>query len=171
MSLAGVRSFRGDEYQFQVALDWVVRLLTDDDVLSVQVESLGAVGEGPPVVDDVVVRLTDRTVYVQAKKNHPKRGVWSLGDGVLRAELVKARDQLEADERGEAHVCSQSPFGELEQLCDEARYFPDYAAFAATAPGTLKAALARFADVVDRDPPTAFRARPPGANEADARLR
>ncbi len=156
MSLAGVRSFRGDEYQFQVALDWTVRLLTDDDVLSVQAESLGAVGDAPPMVDDVVVRLADRTVYVQAKKNHPKRGVWSLRDSVLQAELVKACDQLDEDARGEAWIYSQSPFGELEQLCDEARYFPDYDSFVSKAPATLGEALGRFAGVVERDQPSAF---------------
>ena len=151
MSLPGIRSHRGDAYQFQVALEWVVRLLTDPDVLSVQVESLGGIGEAPPTVDDVVVRRADRTLYVQAKKNHPKRRVWTMGDDVLRAELVKARDQLEADVQGEAWFYSQSPFGDLEQLCDEARYFPDYAAFEAGAPGTLRSALDTFAGVVERD--------------------
>ncbi len=156
MSLAAVRSFRGDEYQLQVALDWVFRLLSDDDVLSVQVESLGAVGHAPPRIDDIVVRRRDRTIYIQAKKNHPKREVWSLRDAVLQAELVKARDQLESDAGAEVRVYSQSPFGAFEQLCDEARYFPDYAAFVAEAPGTLRATLASYAAVIERDTAAAF---------------
>lgn len=156
MSLAGVRSSRGDEYQVQVALDWIVRLLMDDEVLSVQVESLGIDGEVPPSVDDVVVRLVDRTIYVQAKKNHPARNVWSLSDPVLQAELVKGRGQLEADSDGEVWIYSQSPFGRFEQLCDEAPYYPDHTAFSADVPQTLLDSLRRFAEVIDRDAPTAF---------------
>ena len=77
MSLAGIRSARGDAYQIQVALDWTIRLLTDPDVLSVQFESLGGADGGlPPLVDDVVIQTAERTIYVQAKKNEPARGVW-----------------------------------------------------------------------------------------------
>ena len=157
MSLPGIRSARGDAYQVQVALEWTIRLLTDRDIVSVQFESLGDPDGGlPPRVDDVVVRTDERTVYIQAKKNEPARGVWVLTNPKLAPELVKAREQLERDPAGEAWFYSQSPFGRFEQLVEEARLFPTYAAFAAAAADVVTETLDTLARVVSRDAEAAF---------------
>ena len=152
MSLAGIRSARGDAYQVQVALDWVLRLLTDDDVESVQFESVGSPrGGAAPRVDDVVAHRRSGTVYIQAKKNEPARGIWSVTDPKLVPELVKAREQLERDRTGEVWLYSQSPFGRLDQLVEETRIYPTYEAFSAGASVGMMAVLESLSDIVDRD--------------------
>ncbi len=158
MSQAGARSERGDEYQLRVALPWVVRLWTDPSVVAVQTESLGMPGDGvPPPVDDVVVVFADgRRLYLQAKKNHPDFGMWSVKDASLRPELVKARDQLERDANWTVQFVSRSPFGELHKLAEGARDYPDAATFAADAPATLTGPLASLAKLWDRSEEIAF---------------
>jgi hypothetical protein len=141
MSQAGARSERGDKYQLRVALPWSVRLWTDPAVIAVQVESLGMPGDaGVPRVDDIVVELADGSrIYVQAKKNHPEFGTWSLRDRTLGAELIKARDQLEREgtlTRSIVRFYSRSPFGALHRLAEGARDYPDHETFSADAPQT-----------------------------------
>ena len=56
MSLAGTRSSQGDEYQLRVALHWLIRLLEDNSIRGIQVESVGLPEHDLTVtVDDVVV--------------------------------------------------------------------------------------------------------------------
>jgi hypothetical protein len=161
MSQAGARSGRGDEYQLRIATQWIVRLWTDPEVVAVQAESLGMPGDGAvPSVDDVVVELSDgRRIYVQAKKNHPDHGTWSLRDCGLLSELIKARDQLEQEGTGGGSIVrfySRSPFGALHKLAEGSRDYPDEGAFSADAPATLRTELQTLAGIWDRSPVEAF---------------
>jgi hypothetical protein len=161
MSQAGARSERGDEYQLRVALRWIVRLWTDPAVAAVQVESLGMPGDARgPLVDDIVVELADGLrIYVQAKKNEPKFGIWSFRDRALRSELLKTRDQLEREVPGSRSVVrfySRSPFGTLTRLAEGARDYPGYEPFAADAPNTLTGDLNALARQWDRSADVAF---------------
>lgn len=159
MSIAGTRSSQGDEYHLRVALHWTIRLLVDPAVKALQSESTGLPGEEPYVsVDDVVILLTDgRRIYVQAKKNESGHATWSLGNSRLQEEILKARDQLEGDARAQVYFYSQTPFGDLHRLAEDARIFPDYGAFASGASGATKQILARFARIVGRDEAAALR--------------
>ncbi len=40
MSIAAIRSHRGDEYQVCIALHWLIHLLSEEDIEWVQVESI-----------------------------------------------------------------------------------------------------------------------------------
>lgn len=161
MSQAGARSGRGDEYQLRIAMQWIVRLWTDPDVVVVQAESLGMPGDGAvPTIDDVIVELSDgRRIYIQAKKNHPGHGIWSLRDRGLRSELTKARDQLEREGPGGSGIVrfySRSPFGALHNLAEGALDYPDLGAFSVDAPGTLKDELKALAEHWERSPADAL---------------
>ena len=158
MSLAGTRSSQGDEYQLRVALNWLVRLLKDNSIRCIQVESLGVPGNDYVVtVDDVVVLYQDgRACFIQAKKNQPKHRYWSLSDNVLRDELRKARDQLETKENSEVHFYSRSPFGELKALAEGCRNYPDFPAFARDAANTLSTSLKQLAAILQRSEPETY---------------
>ena len=158
MSQAGARSERGDEYQLRVAVPWLVRLWTDPSVVAVQTESLGMPGDGtPPLVDDVVVEFAGgERLYVQAKKNHPDFGTWSIADREMKEELLKARDQLEADPTGEVRFVSRSPFGALHKLAEGARDYPDGGLFEADAPTSLCRPMAALARLWERDETVTF---------------
>ena len=73
MSIAARRSHRGDEYQLAVAVHWLIRLLSDPDIVSVQVDAISLPGSTDTVdVDDIVVTYNDgKTRHIQAKKNQP----------------------------------------------------------------------------------------------------
>jgi len=57
MSIAAKRSHRGDDFQIQVATHWIVRLLSDEQILFVQVDTV-ALPDAPEAVtvDDIVIR-------------------------------------------------------------------------------------------------------------------
>jgi hypothetical protein len=161
MSQAGARSGRGDEYQLRIAMLWIVRLWSDVDVISVQLESLGMPGDGvPPLIDDILVEFADKhREFIQAKKNHPEFGVWTLRDRTLRAELKKARDQLErlgSDAVSIVRFYSRSPFGSLHRLVEGARDYPDASTFLADAPETLMSELRGLAELWEREVDYAF---------------
>ena len=158
MSQAGARSERGDEYQLRVALPWILRLWTDPTVVAVQTESMGVPGDGTaPLVDDIVVVFEDgRRLYVQAKKNHPRFGEWSFRDREMRAELLKARVQLERDETGTVRFVSRSAFGTLHRLAEGARDYPDAETFANDAPATLTGPLRDLTALWERTDEEAF---------------
>jgi hypothetical protein len=131
MSIAGKRSSLGDEYQLRVALHWLIRLLEDDTIESIQVNSTGIPGEDSSVtVDDIVVLYkNDHACFIQAKKNQTDHKAWSFSDKVLKDELCKARDQLESRANSEVKFFSRSPFGDLASLVENCGYFSEYSAF------------------------------------------
>lgn len=160
MSTAARRSHRGDQYQVAVAAWWVAGLLADDRIDSVRVDAVALPGEGELIqVDDVVIGYVDGTWrFIQAKKNQTDHATWRLTDDKLKAELVKARDQLEAKLSARVEFCSRTPFGDLAKLVEVigAKDYPDFAAFAAFAPPTLTKPLGVLARILDRDAPAVF---------------
>jgi hypothetical protein len=56
MSIAGIRSNRGDGYQTLVALEWALTILSDPEFQWIEVDS------SEYLVDDVVVGKTDGTL-------------------------------------------------------------------------------------------------------------
>ncbi|MBA7556456.1 hypothetical protein ES705_49164 [subsurface metagenome] len=132
MSRAGTKSNQGDDYQRQVALHWIIRLINNDDEISyVQAESNGLPGidEKVPVDDIVVVYANGFHRHIQVKKNQPQHRSWSLSDQHLIEELPKIRDQLESSEDAIVELCSGTPFGHLRSLADASREYPDLNAF------------------------------------------
>ncbi len=115
MSLAGKKSSVGDEYQLRVALQWLIRLLEDNTIQSIQVNSRGVPGEDSSVtVDDIVVIYKKgHACFIQAKKNQTNHKAWSFSDQLLKDELCKARDQLESRANFKVKFYSRSPFGYL----------------------------------------------------------
>jgi hypothetical protein len=130
----------------------------NDDIEAIQIESMGIPGEARPVtVDDVVIRHANgRRRYVQAKKCQTGHRAWSLGDQVLKEELVNARDQLEADPSGTVMFYSPTSWGDLPVLVEACSKHPDYTVFAATAPQNQKTLLERLSAILKRSPNATF---------------
>ena len=96
MSLAGVRSSQGDEYQLRVALHWLIRLLQDNSIHGLQVNSVGIPGQDFAItVDDVVVLYIDgRALCIQAKKNQPQHHSWSFPGHLMTKRCKKRSEKL-----------------------------------------------------------------------------
>lgn len=152
MSLAGKRSSQGDEYQLRVALHWLIRLVEDNTIQCIQVNSTGIPGQYYSItVDDVVVQYENgRICFIQAKKNQTEHNSWSLSDKELQKELCKARDQLETRKDSEVQFYSRSPFGELKALVENCEKFPDYSAFVRDAPNNQINSLKRLSKILER---------------------
>lgn len=127
MSIAATRSHQGDEYQVCVALHWLIRLLSDRNICYIQIDSNGIPESNEKVlIDDVVVAYVDGSKrFIQAKKNHPAFKTWSFSDSEIKEELVKARDQLEQSPSSVVTFYSASPFGDIQQVADGCRQFPN----------------------------------------------
>jgi hypothetical protein len=151
MSIAGSRSWRGDEFQLRIALHYLIRVL-DDELAGLQCESNGLPGQaGAITVDDVVALLKDgKREYVQAKKNQPDHENWKLSDPVLREELKKARDQLESDPSATVRFFSRSQFGEFKKLHEDSLLCPDEQAFRRSAGRAVQDSLNELAATLDR---------------------
>jgi hypothetical protein len=158
MSVAGKRSSQGDEYQLRVALHWLIRLLEDNSIQGIQVNSVGIPGQDFPVtVDDIVVLYKDgHACFIQAKKNQTDHKAWSLSDEKLKVELLKACEQLESRENSEVKFYSRSPFGELKALVELCQQFPDYSAFNRDAPGKQSGALKQLSNIIKRSEEVTF---------------
>ncbi|BCL39679.1 NACHT domain-containing protein [Nostoc sp. MS1] len=152
MSVAGKRSSLGDEYQLRVALHWLIRLIKDESIESIQVNSTGLLGEDSAIsVDDIVVLYKNGYVcFIQAKKNQPQHNNWTLVDTELQKELRKARDQLESRGNSKVMFYSRSPFGELKKLVEDCRYYPEYSAFVRDAAQNQLECLKRLAKILER---------------------
>ena len=131
MSIAGKKSSLGDEYQLRIALHWLIRMLEDDTIESIQVNSTGIPGENSSVtVDDIVILYKNGHVcFIQAKKNQTNHKAWSFSDSILKDELCKARNQLESRDNSKVKFYSRSPFGALASLVENCGYFSEYSAF------------------------------------------
>ena len=118
MSIAGIRSNRGDGYQTLVALDWALTVLSDLDFQWIEVDSISY------SVDDVVVRKADGTqICCQCKKNQPHFQSWTIAS--LGDELEKAANLLASNKKAEVRFYSRSPFSELAKLREYAATQPD----------------------------------------------
>lgn len=152
MSIAGKRSSLGDEYQLRVALHWLIRLLEDNTIEAIQVNSTGIPGENLLVtVDDIVILYKNGSAcFIQAKKNQPDHDNWSFADAELKKELCNARNQLELRENSKVIFYSRSPFGELKKLAENCNYSPDYSAFSRNAAQNQLDSLNRLAKILER---------------------
>lgn len=109
MSIAGIRSNRGDGYQTLVAFDWALTVLSDDNYQWLEIDSITY------LVDDVVVGKADGTlVACQCKKNQIDFEAWSTAD--LSDELDKAAKLLKQNKNAEVRFYSRNNFGELGKL-------------------------------------------------------
>ncbi|MBD1864233.1 MULTISPECIES: ATP-binding protein [Trichocoleus] len=158
MSLAGKRSSQGDEYQLRIALHWLIRLLEDNSIQSIQVNSTGIPGMDFPVtVDDIVILFEEeRVCFIQAKKNQTDHESWSLSDQALYKELQKACTQLESSQNSEVKFYSRSPFGEFKSLVEVCKNFPNYSSFLQSAPKKQFEALKRLSKIFERSEEVAF---------------
>ena len=109
MSIAGVRSNRGDSYQTLVAFDWALTVLSNPDYQWLEVDSVAL------LVDDVVVGKSDGTkICCQCKKNQIDYKAWAIAD--LADELDKVNRLLANDSQAQVCFYSRSPFGALAKL-------------------------------------------------------
>lgn len=109
MSIAGIRSNRGDGYQTLVAFDWALSVLSDPDFQWIEIDSTEY------SVDDVVIGKTDGTrICCQCKKNQVHSNEWKIAD--LADELGKASALLANNQNVEVRFYSRSPFSALAKL-------------------------------------------------------
>ncbi|HDQ1836039.1 TPA: hypothetical protein P7W92_004485, partial [Salmonella enterica] len=75
MSIAGIRSNRGDGYQTLVAFDWALTVLSDQDFQWIEIDSISY------LVDDVVIGKIDGNIIAcQCKKNQTDFKAWTIAD-------------------------------------------------------------------------------------------
>lgn len=109
MSIAGIRSNRGDVYQTLVAFDWALTVLSDQDYQWLEIDSISY------SVDDVVIGKADGTLIAcQCKKNQTNFKAWSISD--LADELEKASDLLANNQNVNVRFYSRNNFGTLAKL-------------------------------------------------------
>lgn len=109
MSIAGIRSNRGDGYQTLVAFDWALSVLSDPEFEWIEIDSTAY------LVDDVVIEKADGTlICCQCKKNQIDFKAWTIAD--LADELDKASGLIAHNQQAEVRFYSRSPFGALAKL-------------------------------------------------------
>ena len=109
MSIAGIRSNRGDFYQALVALDWALTILSDPEFQWLEIDSTTY------LVDDVVIGKSDGSVICcQCKKNQPDCRAWSVAD--IADELKKAAQELDRNKLVQVRFYSRTSFGALDKL-------------------------------------------------------
>jgi len=98
MSIAGIRSNRGDIYQTLISFDWALTVLSDPEFQWLEVDST------THQVDDVVIGKSDGSlICCQCKKNQP-------------GELDKAFLLLAKSQKAKVRFYSRSEFGSLAKL-------------------------------------------------------
>ena len=109
MSIAGIRSNRGDIYQTLIAFDWALTVLSDPEFQWLEIDSTTY------LVDDVVIGKSDGTlICCQCKKNQSDFSAWSIAD--LVGELHKASLALARNQQAKVCFYSRSEFGTLAKL-------------------------------------------------------
>lgn len=132
MSVAGIRSNRGDVYQTLVAFDWMLTILSDQNYEWIEIDSITY------SVDDVVVGKADgRKIACQCKKNQVDFRAWSLPD--LREEIEKAIFLLANDENSEVRFYSRNNFGDIAKLKEHSSTQHDETSYRASLPPKLHA--------------------------------
>lgn len=71
MSEAGVRSSIGDDYQDMLAVWWLTKMLTDETLNRIEVESTSVLNGERVRVDDVIIYKNNSTIFCQCKVDHP----------------------------------------------------------------------------------------------------
>lgn len=109
MSIAGIRSNRGDIYQTAIALHWALTVLSDPEFQWLEIDSTTF------LVDDVVIGKSNGSVICcQCKKNQTDFKAWSIAD--LEDELDKASLTLVRNQQAQVRFYSRSEFGALAKL-------------------------------------------------------
>ncbi|TNJ39345.1 ATP-binding protein [Chlorobaculum thiosulfatiphilum] len=109
MSIAGIRSNRGDIYQTLIAFDWALTVLSDPEYKWLEIDSTAF------PVDDVVIGKSDGSlICCQCKKNQPDFRAWSISD--LGDELDKASVVLAENQQAQVKFYSRGEFGALAKL-------------------------------------------------------
>lgn len=109
MSIAGIRSNRGDIYQTLIAFDWALTVLSDPEFQWIEVDSTTY------LVDDVVIGKSDGSVICcQCKKNQTNFNAWSIAN--LAGELDKAALTLASNQQAQVRFYSRSEFGAIAKL-------------------------------------------------------
>lgn len=120
MSIAGIRSNRGDIYQKLVALDWALTVLSDPNFQWLEIDSTNH------LVDDVVIGRSDGSfICCQCKKNQTSFNSWSIAD--LAEELDKASPELAKNQRATVRFYSRCGFGALAKLREYSRLYKNEA--------------------------------------------
>lgn len=124
MSIAGIRSNRGDNYQTLVALNWALFVLSDPNFQWLEIDSTTY------LVDDVVIGKADGSlICCQCKKNQCNFSAWAMAD--LADELDKAFLALARNQKSEVIFYSRSEFGILAKLREYSTSFPNEAEYLA----------------------------------------
>lgn len=109
MSIAGIRSNRGDGYQTLIAFNWALSVMTDPQFEWIEIDSISS------SVDDVVIGKADGTlICCQCKKNQVDFESWKISD--LADDLQKAAHLLASNIGANVRFYSRSPFGEIAKL-------------------------------------------------------
>jgi hypothetical protein len=116
LSIAGVRSNRGDGYQTLVAFDWALSILAGDKYQWLEVDSTSLDAKGMPIsVDDVAIGRSDGSmICCQCKKNQKNCQAWSVAD--LGDELAKAAQFMVNDQNSQVKFYTRGNFGALAKL-------------------------------------------------------
>ncbi|MDP2505816.1 NACHT domain-containing NTPase [Oceanobacter sp. 3_MG-2023] len=118
MSLAGIRSTRGDYYQKLVAFDWMLDALASNNIDWLEVDS------AHHDVDDIVIKKVDGSlICCQCKKNQPDFKAWSIAD--LKDELDKAAKELASSPITALFFYSRGAFGDIAKLQEFATNYED----------------------------------------------
>lgn len=118
MSVAGIRSNRGDGYQTLVAFDWALTVLSDQDFQWIEIDSISY------FVDDVVIGKIDGNIIAcQCKKNQTDFKSWTIAD--LGDELDKASLLLAENPKVNVRFYSRNNFGDLAKLKEHSSSQPD----------------------------------------------
>lgn len=139
MSIAGIRSNRGDGYQTLVALEWALHVLSDRDFEWIEVDSVSY------SVDDVVIGKSDGTqICCQCKKNQPNYKEWTIAN--LADELDKASSLLASNKNAEVRFYSRSPFSTLAKLREHSTTQANAASYQSSLSKELRTADSKLAE-------------------------
>lgn len=129
MSLAGIRSNRGDAYQTLVAFDWALNVLSNNKYQWLKVDSTSLDANGKLIaVDDVVIGLSNGSmICCQCKKNQQDFKPWSVKD--LSDELVKAAQFIANNPKSQVMFYSRGSFGALAKLREHSTTQPNEIAY------------------------------------------
>ncbi|MDO8272765.1 MAG: ATP-binding protein [Gammaproteobacteria bacterium] len=124
MSIAGIRSNRGDIYQTLIAFDWALIVLSDPEFQWIEIDSTTY------LVDDVVIGKSDGSlICCQCKKNQADFRAWSIAD--LADELDKASLALANNQQAQVRFYSRSEFGALSKLREFSKLYDNEADYRA----------------------------------------
>tara|TARA_A100001391_G_C5080688_1_gene279990 strand:- start:291 stop:4859 length:4569 start_codon:yes stop_codon:yes gene_type:complete len=122
MSIAGIRSNRGDIYQTLVAFDWALTVLSDQNFEWLEVDATTY------SVDDVVIGKSNGDIIAcQCKKNQIDFKSWTITD--LGDEIDKACHLLSKYSNAQIRFYSRNNFGELAKLKEYSSTQPDEASY------------------------------------------